>query len=123
MQKNKPLPIFIIENSSWKDDVSFCSEDAINSFNKESIVVIGLQGVSLSYEMQNEIEPMLSKADIDPKRFFFVHMSQNAFVQAKSDTLDKKVDFSLFHFYYDLFKVKKFNLAKFNFTHCHSFIL
>jgi hypothetical protein len=50
-------------------------------------------------------------------KVFFVHMSQSAFLRAKAKDFSDRVDFSFYHFFYDIFKVPKFKFKQANFTH------
>ncbi len=116
MRENKILKIIVNVDKEW-DSIDFSSKEVSSFFNDEKVVIIGLQGISLSYKMQKEIEKRTDGLDFDASAMFFLHMAQDSFDKIKADTVGKKIDFSLYHFYYDLFKVPKFNFKKFNFTH------
>jgi len=106
MQKNKTLPIFLLDSAPDSDELN-----SLSALESDRVVVFGLYGIEESFKMESMLE------EKHKNKVFFVHMSDSAFKRAKAEEFSDKVDFSFYHFFYDIFKVDKFNFKKSGFTH------
>jgi len=98
LQKNKCLPIFIQKSESLN---SIQNIDFKNLFENGSVIVI-----NMNFTKSKEIEKQwLSEIDKDNHNdIYFIHMMSNVFEKAGKVEDKEKVDFSVFHFFYDIYK-------------------
>ena len=106
MLKNKPLNIFILDKNYSKDEIN-----SLALTGDETVVVFGMQGIGESLQTERLVD------EKNRDRIFFVHMSEWAFEKVSAETIEEKADFTMFHFYYDLFKVPKFKFNTKEYTH------
>ena len=107
MQKSdKILPVIIINKEFVLNKNHF---EALKDFKK--IVFINTTGI-FSKDVQQSVEKSFMDFGYEPEKIkdmFFVHMNRLVFDRIKADTEEKKLDFSIWHFFYDIFKVPKYN--------------
>jgi len=98
LQKNKCLPIFV-QKSESVDSIKNINFE--NLFENGSVIVI-----NMNFKKSKEIEKQwLSKIDKENHNdIYFIHIMENAFEKAGKFEEKEKMDFSLFHFFYDIYK-------------------
>ena len=106
MLKNKPLSIFILNENCSREEINLLA-----SLEAERVLVFCIHGIQESMKIEDLVE------DENRDKLFFVHMAGHAFDMVKAETIDQKVDFTLWHFYYDIFGVPKFKFKQAGFTH------
>ena len=110
MQKNdKVLPVIAIDKDFVLKREQF---DVLNNF--QHLVFINTAGI-YAKEIQSKVEKSFMDFGFEPdrvKEMFFVHMNRLGFQKLKADTQEKKFDFAVWHFFYDIFKVPKYGFSK-----------